>query len=121
MKRLSIDFDNHCLCIMMPGQEGTQIIPELKREDFKSFIQEKFSDKSSFTWDFEGESVSVNQPYKAIDNFVTKESFVPEVVEPMPKLGKRFNEFIKLLNMEPVNLADEIQKDIPEIAKLFGL
>ena len=52
---------------------------------------------------------------------MTKECFVPEVVEPMPKLGKRFNEFIKLLNMEPVNLADEIRKDMPEIAKLFGL
>jgi hypothetical protein len=106
---------------MMPGQEGTQIIPELKREDFESFIPQKFSKKSSFTWDFEAESVSVNQPYKAKDNFMTKECFVPEVVEPMPKLGKRFNEFIKLLKMEPVNLADEIQKDMPEIAKLFGL
>ena len=86
-----------------------------------SSIPKKFSDKSSFTWDFEAESISVNQPYKAIDNFMTKECFVPEVVEPMPKLGKRFNEFIKLLNMEPVNLADEIRKDMPEIAKLFGL
>ena len=40
MKRLSLDFDNHCLCIMMPGQEGTQIIPELKKEDFERFKRE---------------------------------------------------------------------------------
>lgn len=38
MKRLSIDFDNHCLRIIMPGQERTQIVPELKKEDFESFI-----------------------------------------------------------------------------------
>ena len=67
MKRLSLDFDNHCLCIMMPGQEGTQIIPELKKEDFENFIPWKFKDRSSFTWDFEAESISINQPYKAID------------------------------------------------------
>lgn len=121
MKRLSLDFDNKCLCIMMPGQEGTQIIPELNREDFENFIPQKYRDKSSFTWDFEAESISVNHSYMAINNFMTKECFVPEIVEPMPKLGKRFNEFTKLLNMEPVNLANEIRKDMPGIAKLFGL
>ena len=109
MKRLSLDFDNRCLCIMMPGQEGTQIVSELKKEDFESFIPGKFKDRSSFTWDFEAESISINQPYKAINNFMTKECFVPEVVEPMPKLGKRLNLFIKLLDLEPVNLAEEIQ------------
>ena len=70
MKRLSLDFDNRCLCIMMPGQEGTQIVPELKKEDFESFIPGKYKDRSSFTWDFEAESISVNQPYKAINNFM---------------------------------------------------
>ena len=25
MKQLSLDFDNNCLCIMMPGQQGPQI------------------------------------------------------------------------------------------------
>lgn len=39
----------------------------------------------------------------------------------MPKLGKQFNEFVRLLDMEPVNLAEEIRKDKPRIAKLFGL
>ncbi len=121
MKRLSIDFDNSCLCIMMPGQQGTELVPGIKKEDFEGFIPQKYRDKSSFTWDFEVESISINQPYKAVNNFMTKECFVPEVVEPMPKLGKRFNEFIKLLDMEPVNLADEIRKEMPEVAKLLGL
>ena len=31
MKRLSIDFDNHCLCIMTEGQQGTEIVPELDK------------------------------------------------------------------------------------------
>ena len=32
----------------------------------------------------------MNQPYKAINDVMTKECFVPEAVEPMAKLGKRF-------------------------------
>lgn len=121
MKRLSIDFDNHCLCIMMPGQQGTEIIPELKKEDFEGFIPDKYKDRSSFTWDFDSESISINKPYKAIDNFMTKECFVPEGSEPMPELRHRFSEFVQILGMEPVNLADEIRKDMPELANLFGL
>jgi hypothetical protein len=39
----------------------------------------------------------------------------------IPGRGKRFNEFIKLLDMEPVNLAEEIRKDMPGVAKLFRL
>ena len=52
---------------------------------------------------------------------MTKECFIPEVVEPMPKLEKRFNEFIKLLNMKPVNLADELRKEDPSLASWLGL
>lgn len=121
MKRLSIDFENHCLCIMMPGHQGTAIIPELNKTDFESFIPEKHAEKSSFTWDFEAETISVNQPYKPTNNFMTKECFIPMVTEPYPKLGKRFGEFMRLLKVEPVNLAEEIRKDMPEVAKLFGL
>ena len=121
MKRISIDFDNRCLCIMTEGQQGTEIHPELNKEDFMGFIPKKYQDGSSFTWDFEAESFSKNQPYKAIDGFMTKECFVADYTEPMPKLGKRFNEFIKLLGMEPVNLANEIRKEMPDIAKLLGL
>ena len=121
MKRLSIDFDNNCLCIMMPGQQGTELVPGIKKEDFESFIPEKYRDKDSFTWDFETETISVNQPYTAEKNFMTKECFIPQVVEPMPKLGKKFDKFTKLLGMETVNLADEIRKDRPEVARLFGL
>ena len=121
MKRLALDFDNNCLCIMMEGQHGTEIISGIKREDFKSFIPEKYNDKSSFTWDFETENISVNRPYKAKNNFMTEECFVPEIVESMPGIGKRFNEFIKILDLEPVNLAEEIKKDMPELATLLGL
>lgn len=121
MKRLSIDFDNHCLCIMTEGQQGTEIVPELDKATFDSFIPEKHKNKNSFTWDFQAETISVNQPYKAINNFMTKECFIPEVVEPMPKLEKRFNEFIKLLNMEQVNLADELRKEDPSLASWLGL
>ena len=102
------------------------IVPEddLKKLDkatFDSFIPEKYKNKNSFTWDFQAETISVNHPYKAINNFMTKECFIPEVVEPMPKLEKRFDEFIKLLNMEPVNLADELRKEDPSLASWLGL
>lgn len=43
---ISIDLDNNCLCIMMPGQEVTQINPELKKENFERFVMRK-KDKNS--------------------------------------------------------------------------
>ena len=117
MKRISIDFESKALIIMTDGQQGTEIHPELKRETFDSFIPERYRDRSSFSWNFEAETFSVNQPYQAIDGFMTKECFRAELTEPMPKLGKRFNEFIKLLGMEPVNLAEEICKEMPWMAR----
>lgn len=106
---------------MMPGQQGTELVPGIKKEDFENFIPEKYRDKDSFTWDFETETISVNQPYKALNGFMTKDCFIPQVVEPMPKLRKKFDEFTKLLGIETVNLADEIRKNMPEVARLFGL
>ena len=121
MKRLSIVFDNNCLCIMMSGHQGTDIISDLRQEDFESFIPKKFKDKSSFTWDFEAETISINQPYKATNNYMTKECFIPMVTEPYPKLSKRYDEFLRLLKVKPINLVDEIRREMPEVAKLLGL
>lgn len=51
---------------------------------------------------------------------MTKECFVPEVIVPMPGLKKRWNEMTKLLGMEEINLKEELKKEMPGIAKLFG-
>ena len=121
MNQFSLNFDNNYLCIITPGQEGTEFISGLKKETFKSFIPEKYWDKASFTWDFETESITINKPYEpAPGTIITKSCFVPETVEPMPGLADRFEEFIKLLGMEQINLAEEIRKEMPELAKLIG-
>ena len=122
MKKLSLDFDNYCLCIMTQGQEGTEIVPGLQKEAFKSFIPEKYWDKTSFTWNFETERFIINKPYKpAAGTVITEDCFVPETVEPMPGLADRFDEFIKALNYESVNIAEELANAFPEVASLFGL
>ncbi|MCQ2088320.1 MAG: hypothetical protein MJZ37_09720 [Bacilli bacterium] len=123
MKSIGIDFSNRMLCIMTEGQQGTERdIEELSDiSKFYCFIPEQYRNHTSYTWNFEDETFSVNQDYCLEDGCImTKECFVPEVIVPMPGLKKRWNEMTQLLDMEEVNLKEELKKDMPGIAKLFG-
>lgn len=123
MKSIGIDFSNRMLCIMTEGQQGTErYIEELSDiSKFYCFIPEQYRNHTSYTWNFEDETFSVNQDYCLEDGCImTKECFVPEVIVPMPGLKKRWNEMTQLLDMEEVNLKEELKKDMPGIAKLFG-
>ena len=123
MKSIGIDFSNRMLCIMTEGQQGTErAIEELSDiSKFYCFIPEKYRNHTSYTWNFEDETFSINQDYRLEDGCImTKECFVPEVIVPMPGLKKRWNEMTQLLGMEEVNLKEELKKDMPGIAKLFG-
>ena len=123
MKSIGIDFSNRMLCIMMEGQQGTErAIEELSDiSKFYCFIPEQYRNHTSYTWNFEDETFSVNQDYRLEDGCImTKECFVPEVIVPMPGLKKRWNEMTQLLGMEEENIKEELKKDMPDLAKLFG-
>jgi hypothetical protein len=106
------------ICFMTEGQQGTEW-NELNKIAFSSFIPEKYRERTSFTWNFEDEMFSVNQDYVLYDGCImTKECFVPEIIMPMPGLGKRFDEFIAILGYEKVNILSELP---PELRRLLGL
>ncbi len=122
MKQFSLDFKDSILGIKTDKQDTTEKIFGLKKEDFESFIPEKYKDRMSFTWDFEAETISINEVYKPSNtNNGWNLRFIPEVVEPMPNLGKRFDEFAKTVKLEEWNIGDEIRKVSPELAELIGL
>ncbi len=102
MKRLSLDFEKGCLCYALNKNKGIKQLSNLNRDDFKAFIPDRFIDKASYTWDFEAETISINQKSSAM----TDKSFIPEVVTPYPKLTKRFQEFIRLLPPDAMELIE---------------
>lgn len=120
MKSIAIDFDNNRICIMIDGQQGTQIEPSLNKEKFSSFFPaDKYMEHSSFTWNFEDEVFSINQPYHLQDDCImTKDCFVPEIIMPMHGIKKRYKEFISILGYEEVNMSANLPDDIK---KYFGL
>lgn len=119
MKSIAIDFQNHIVCIMTAGQQGTESNLNLKKGDFASFIPEKLMSYSSFTWDFENETFSVNQEYKLLDGCImTKDCFIPELIVPMPKLSNRYDEFLAIMGYEEVESCASI---FEEVLKILGL
>lgn len=109
MKAISLDFKNNMICIMTAGQQGTETNRELRKVAFNSFIPEQFRDRNSFTWDFENETFAVNQDYELHEGCImTKDCFIPEIMIPMAKLSKRYDEFVAIMGYEEVDLESEI-------------
>ena len=119
MKSIALDFKNNMICFMTEGQQGTELNPDLKKVAVNSFIPERFRDRNSFTWNFENETFAVNQDYEVHEGCImTKDCFVPELITPMPKLSKRYEEFIAIIGYEEV----DIKAEMPEaLRKLLGL
>lgn len=119
MKSIALDFKNNMICIMTPGQQGTECNPDLKKIAFNSFIPEQFRDRNSFTWNFENETFSINKNYELHEGCImTKDCFIPELIIPMPNLGIRYDEFIAILGYEEVDLKSEMPA---ALRKLLGL
>lgn len=118
MKSISLDFTNEMICFMTEGQQGTERNPDIKKIKFHSFIPEKYRDYSSYTWNFENDTFSVNQDYVLLDGCImTKDCFIPQFIMPMPGLGKRYEEFVAILGYEEVNFIESL----PEaLRKLLG-
>lgn len=119
MKSIALDFKNNRICFMTEGQQGTEQNPDLKKIAFNSFIPEKYRERNSFTWNFENETFAVNQDYELQEGCImTKDCFVPEIIIPMPKLAKRYDEFVAIMGYEEVDLKAEMPA---ALRKLLGL
>ena len=119
MKSIALDFNNNMVCFMTTGQQGTESNPDMQKVAFNSFIPEQFRDRNSFTWNFENETFAVNQDYEIPAGCImTKDCFVPECIIPMPKLAKRYDEFVAIMGYEQVDLKAEMPA---ALRKLLGL
>lgn len=118
MKSIAIDFKNNCLCVMSEGQQGTEIV-DFKKEDFYDFIPKKYRDKNSFTWNFESETIAINQDFEVYPgSIMTQDCFIPQVIVPFSGLAKKYDKLLQVMNYEEINLADEM----PDyLKKFFGL
>lgn len=117
MKSISIDFKNKRICIMTAGQQGTEHADEsVKKIKFNSFIPEEHREKDSFTWNFEDDTFAVNKKYELKPGCImTADEFVPELIVPMPGLGKRYEEFIAIMGFEEfetMDIMDDLMKSL---------
>lgn len=118
MNSISIDFKNHCVCIMSAGLQGT-VYNEFQKKDFLSYIPEKWQTYNSFTWNFEDEIFAVNQDYELVDGAImTFDCFRPISMIPMSGLAKQYDSFVELMGYEEVNLVEAMPEDL---RKLLGL
>jgi len=124
MKSLSVDFKNKTLCIMVGEQIGTQYC-DVPKEKFLAYIPKKYVNYTSYTWNFENDTIAMNQEYnmskEAIERgaIITKECFVAECIVPMPGLHSLYSKFLKLLDLEEIT-CEELFSGLPDpLRKLF--
>ena len=126
MKSISIDFKNCCVCLMLDGQQGTEI--NLKLNDKSKFLsmfpsEELMNSSSSFTWNFEDNLFAVNEEYIKSGNsneIMTKDCFVPLKIITYPGLSDKYNEMLSLMGYEETMWTKDDFKNFPEeIKNLF--
>lgn len=126
MKSISIDFKNCCVCLMLDGQQGTEI--NLKLNDKSKFLdmfpsEELMNSSSSFTWNFEDNLFAVNEEYIKSGNsneIMTKDCFVPLKIITYPGLSNKYNEMLSLMGYEESRWTKDDFKNFPdEIKNLF--
>ena len=126
MKSISIDFKNCCVCLMLDGQQGTEI--NLKLNDKSKFLdmfpsEELMNSSSSFTWNFEDNLFAVNEEYIKSGNsneIMTKDCFVPLKIITYPGLSDKYNEMLSLTGYEETRWTKDDFKNFPdEIKNLF--
>lgn len=104
---------------MTAGQQGTESNHDMQKVSFNNFIPEQFRERNSFTWNFENETFAVNRDYELYEGCImTEDCFIPECIIPMPKLGKRYDEFVAIMGYEEVDLKAEMPA---ALRKLLGL
>ncbi len=99
MKKVSIDFTNQIVCIKARSYQETREFESLEKEEFAQFFPEKkyMTDYNSYTWNFDTNTFIVNQEQKAKGNERGEVRFLPELIIPMPKLSRKYREFMDLV------------------------
>lgn len=98
MKNLTIDFDKKLLYDDTTWQAGKQISPKLNIEklgDFRPKFDRNYN-LTVFTWCFDEEIV--------VGYYEIMGDYLPDVMEDMPGLRKRFAEFVGLLGLKEEDL-----------------
>ena len=99
MKKVTIDFTNQVICIKARSYQETKRIEFLDKEEFAQFFPEKkyMTDYNSYTWNFDTNTFIVNQDKELKTNESGEIRFLPEVIIPMPKLSRKYREFMDLV------------------------
>ena len=99
MKRVTIDFTNQVICIKARSYQETRKIESLDKEEFAQFFPAKkyMTDYNSYTWNFDTNTFIVNQDQKVKVEESGEIRYLPEVIVPMPKLSRKYREFMDLL------------------------
>ena len=99
MKKVTIDFTNQIICIRARSYQETRKLESLEKEELAQFFPEKkyMTDYNSYTWNFDTNTFIVNQDKKVKGGESGEIRFLPEVIIPMPKLSRKYREFMDLL------------------------
>ena len=120
MKTIAIDFKNCCICLMLDGQQGTEIHLEINnKQKFISMFpsEELMNSSSSFTWNFEDEIFAVNKEYIKSGNpneIMTKDCFIPIKIITYPGLSDKYNEMLSLIGYEETRWTEDDFRDFPD-------
>ncbi len=100
MKKVTIDFTNNIIRISARSYQETKKLSSLDKDFIASFFPSKkyLEDYNSYTWNFDLNTFVVNQEQK-IDASADADSikFLPELIVPMPKLSRKYKEFMNLI------------------------
>lgn len=120
MKTIAIDFKNCCICLMLDGQQGTEINLEINnKQKFISMFpsEELMNSSSSFTWNFEDEIFAVNKEYIKSGNpneIMTQDCFIPIKIITYPGLSDKYNEMLSLIGYEETRWTEDDFRDFPD-------
>ena len=119
MKSIALDFKNKMICVMTEGQQGTEYMLELTKEQFFPYIPEKYRDYDSFTWNFQNDTFAINEDYDLEPgSIMTSAAFIPKLIIPMKRLGSHYNNFIELMGYEEISTQSIFDELLTEMFKL---
>ena len=109
MKSITIDFTNKNICVRAKGKSGTRKFLRFDKEFLSKFFPEDkyMTDYNSYTWDFDRDTFVVNQDKKNMFSPSGEIKYLPEIIVPMPKLSRRYREFISILKKAELEPLDE--------------
>lgn len=101
---IAMDFSNKTICIETPLQKRIEYI-DINKDKFKDFYPSTsyIDNYNFFVWDFSKELFIVIQSNnKSEGKDMTRVCFTPDIIIPMPGLGKKLIKFLKCIDGKKV-------------------